>query len=189
MASVKLPLLVKSFANYYESVMIEIKKSSIKDAGMGVWSTANIPKDTYLTEYFGEVISPTSSEIARNDAVLIIGDGSYLVGAKKYDDTTKCGQIINDYSLPRSTSHEDYLAYKETSKLCNVYFVFDDIVKVYSHRDIANGEELFFHYGYNYWIKVILNSSSEQDRADFFKFNMSSLISNRIKYEKLYKKS
>ena len=189
MANVKLPLLVKSFANYYESLMIEIKKSSIKDAGMGVWSTTSIPKGTYLTEYFGKVISPTSKEIPRNDAVLFMIDGSHLVGDKKYNDTTKCGQIINDYSLPLSTSHEDYLAYEETSKLCNVYFVFDDIVKVYSHRDIAKGEELFFHYGYDYWIKVILNSSSEQDRANFFKLNISSLISNRIKHEKLYKKS
>lgn len=184
--------------------MIEIRQSSIKNAGYGVWATQDIKEDTALTEYFGEKIKTSAYEklhalwendfaslsdgdleILSSDAVLTFSD-FHIVGKKQYSDISKCGQIINDYSRLKSFSDQHIDEYEKSFSLCNVYpLLKDNIILMFASRNIKKGEELFFHYGIKYWESVIKN----EDPKGFLKFNIFESIANKIKYAKIFHNS
>lgn len=181
--------------------MIEIKKSSIKNGGYGVWATQDILEDTAITEYYGSKLSlekyddlqaiflsnansltEDQIKIIQNDAVLNCGS-YYIVGEKQYKDKSKCGQIINDVSFLKDFSEKSFYAYDDSSKDCNVYPVFGEPTLMFSSRKIKKGEELFYHYGNKYWQSRIKSN----DEKGFLKFNIFEIISNSIKNAKVHK--
>jgi len=157
--------------------VIEIRESSIPNAGLGVWSTDFIPKDTLITEYYGEHLS--SSEYALFEAESLdhfsnerlsnlrdrishgrFQDDVYVFGDPSSRDITKCGQLINDscnvldFSKDsKNISMQELKEYRDNSiSKSSVYTSYvEGKLLSYAEYDIPSGQELFQHYGEMYW--------------------------------------
>jgi hypothetical protein len=113
---------------------LEIKKSNIHNAGLGVFTHDFIPKDAHIDGYFGDFMSFSNS---------------------KYYFCIKDGVGINALNYPRC-----YMAMindaHQTTFTNNCRFEVDtyaNIVTVWSNCDIQSGKELFISYGEHYWDK------------------------------------
>jgi len=136
----KLQLYHKSSFNLF------IDKSKIQGAGFGIYTKSLIPKDTYIDDYYGEIIE----SFYGGEYCFAITD-KLIINAIK---TPRCYMaMLNDASykpiskrkLSKFVTHE----YKN-----NCYFVTDienKRVKVYSSIDILPNNELFISYGDDYW--------------------------------------
>ncbi len=157
--------------------MIEIRESSIPNAGLGVWSTDFIPKDTLITEYYGEHLS--SSELAlfeiqsldhfSNEKLSSLNallpylrsqDGVNVFGDSSSRDIAKCGQLMNDscnildFSKdPKNISMQELNEYRDNSiSKSSVYTSYiEGKLLCYAAYDIPSGQELFQYYGEIYW--------------------------------------
>lgn len=157
--------------------MIEIRESSIPNAGLGVWSTDFIPKDTLITEYYGEHLS--SSEYAlfevrsldhfSNEKLSSLNalrpylrtqDNVYVFGDSSSRDIAKCGQLINDscnvldFSKdPKNISIQELNEYRDNSiSKASVYTSYvEGKLLCYATYDIPSNQELFQYYGEMYW--------------------------------------
>lgn len=129
----------------------EVKESTIKNAGKGLFSNSYISKDTYILEYEGEVLTEMEYFYRYPN-----GDGRYVAEVKQ--------GFINPYSIYIDGVDESKsgLARYMNSKSqedggANVYWKKQRFGKqggrmyFYALRDIEAGEELFFDYGNLYW--------------------------------------
>ena len=85
-----------------------------------------------------------------NGVVAIFGD------PKKLDDPFYLGHMINDrWVCTGNTAKEINLYAALTVRSCNAWFWGSDnhYVYVIAQREIMQGEEIFVHYGAQYWIK------------------------------------
>jgi hypothetical protein len=125
---------------------LHIDDSQLKNAGLGVYTDDDIPENTIIDEYTGEliesfdsVINPYAFEILQpdkeNNIMGIFIDASKL---------PRCYMaMINDASIETKFNNNcDFETDIENKK---VYLV--------STRDIGAGEELFVSYGEDYWAK------------------------------------
>jgi len=157
--------------------VIEIRESSIPNAGLGVWSTDFIPKDTLITEYYGEHLSSSeytlfevrsldhfsNEKLSSLDTLrpyLRTQDGVYVFGDPSSRDITKCGQLINDscnvldFSKdPKNISMQELNEYRDNSiSKASVYTSYvEGKLLCYATYDIPSGQELFQYYGEMYW--------------------------------------
>ena len=147
---------------------IEIRKSSIKNAGNGLFSTNFIPKDTIITEYGGKIVTEQKAQEMDNTNnleslyySLNMGNNKTLIGNKDTKNLQKCGQLINDAGClknPDNLDKQDAKKYIKTAEKVNCEFIIDkDKVFIKSIRDIKKDEELFIHYGYDYWLRLKYN--------------------------------
>ena len=111
---------------------LELKESTIKDSGHGVFTLENIQKDTLIDHYLG-----TYQTIPTSKYYFQIKDG-FGIDAGTYP---RCYMgMVND-SINSNFRN-------------NCTFVVDENrndVSVYSSLDIKAGEELFISYGGSYW--------------------------------------
>jgi hypothetical protein len=133
--------------------LVEIKKSLIQGAGDGVFALKNFKIRDPIASYGVSKIMPTSVIMTpdeREYALTIEGvnhigetDRSKLKG-------NDVAQFINDASqIKNQTNILEIGEYMMSYSKCNVIAngkVF------YATKDIAIGEELYYHYGYKYWI-------------------------------------
>jgi len=132
--------------DYYNSSDFElyIDDSQIKGAGLGVFTEDDIPQDTIIDEYRGELIE--SFEQVDNDY--------YYQLIEPNKETGQNGLGVDALKLPRC-----YMAMINDATLDKKYennCMFEDDIenkKVYviTTRDIKAGEELFVSYGDSYW--------------------------------------
>jgi hypothetical protein len=120
--------------SYYHNsnLNIEIKTSNIKDGGLGVFTNEYIMENTLIDGYTGEYRSRCFSRY-----YFLIRDG---IGIDALDYPRCYMGMLND-SFGSSYSN-------------NCKFMVDlenDIVNVWSIRDIKPGEELFISYGADFW--------------------------------------
>ena len=120
--------------SYYHNshFKLELKESAIKNAGQGVFTLEDIPKDTLIDHYLG-----TYQTIPTSKYYFHIKDG-FGIDAGTYP---RCYMgMVND------SVHSNFQN--------NCTFVVDENdVSVYSSLDIKAGDELFISYGCSYWIK------------------------------------
>ena len=136
----KLNLYHKSSFDLY------VDKSSIPNSGFGIFTRSNIPKDTYIDDYYGEIVESC------------YGGEYYFSITEKLGinaiTTPRCYMaMLNDASY-RPTSKRKLSKFIEHNYKNNCYFVTDienKRVKVYSSVDIIPNTELFISYGENYW--------------------------------------
>ena len=161
--------------------MIEIKTSSIKDAGKGVFATENIEIGNIITEYVGKKISSEEfdkqykeNDVEMNYYTINYNDKLKIVGDMNSQDIKKCGQLINDAGTLKDPNKLDIDNAKEyilTAKKTNCEFIkssLNDGLFIISTRDIKKGEELFVHYGYSYWFKPDnFDFSKDSELLDF----------------------
>jgi SET domain-containing protein len=125
---------------------LRIKKSSIKNAGKGVFTKRNFKKEEVICEVIGEVVK-VKNYIQRIEKCLTVEGYAIEITSKRYLDTyhtEQCAKYIND-------------AYKSNFKN-NCEFIIDENEKIYvvALSNIMNGEELFITYGKEYWKTIVL---------------------------------
>ena len=144
----KLNKMAERIANdYYNSSEFElyIDTSQIKGAGLGVFTEDDIPEDTIIDQYRGELIE--SFDSPENTMY-------YYELVKPNKETGEKGLGIDAFKFPRCymAMINDACVEKDFTNNCEFE---DDIqnkkINIITTRDINAGEELFVSYGEDYW--------------------------------------
>ncbi len=140
------------------SCPVEIKPSSITNAGNGVFTTRKIAKGEYLTQYSGRIVrhDMTNSEYSQR-----LPDGRILVGDPHSQDPHLAGQLINDANMIEfddvESLRQNTLRYiQESPEKANTCMEWNPELQTLfavATRKIKKGEELFCSYGISYWLK------------------------------------
>lgn len=114
---------------------VQVKRSTIKGAGLGLFATRTIKKGEIIEEYTGTVITApsTSAKIFYKYGILL-DDGGIIDSGRTVDCFSR---YIND----GRSSHRNNCEFFEKSG--RVY--------VKAIKTIKEGEELFVSYGSTYW--------------------------------------
>lgn len=153
--------------------MLTVKESSIKNAGLGVFAKKNIKNGQIVCYYDGEDI-PLNSDVF--DAYTMAHPTLPGMCRKGYDKPRNgkgIGQFINDGAMlswddydienlltdtmeanPGGVKHmakelHQYQMQSDANK--NTTFI-DDKFNIVATKNIKQGDELYFTYGYGYWV-------------------------------------
>jgi hypothetical protein len=156
---------------------LDVKPSTIPDAGNGVFTLEPVKKGDAVCYYAGTDY-PRELAIIRDDgnpyfcymdpyATESLDGKTVRVGYRKARDSKGVGQLINDACMfdpsklklnqHKLFTYSSFEKLKQIYTLCsstkaNVTFRGKDEWVLYATRDIKEGEELFFSYGTGYWI-------------------------------------
>jgi SET domain-containing protein len=130
-----------SFENFYYNnteFILDIKPSNIKNGGSGLFSVQNIPKDTMIGYYKGDILSGNNK----------VTDYSFQISKKYFIDAKNFPRcyiaMINDANKSEFENNCEFRIIekqiKKNSQIC-----------LYSIKDIKKGDELFASYGDEYW--------------------------------------
>jgi len=114
---------------------LEIRQSTIPQAGKGLFTLVDIDKDSKISEFTGEIISEEDSlklEGPRGHYLIDAGDGKML-------------DVYNSDCLAKSAN--DARDHRNNSEIVEEHGRF----WLVSTRDIYAGEEIFCSYGDGYW--------------------------------------
>lgn len=118
---------------------LEVKPSSIKVAGSGLFTNMDLPANTIVMYYEGEVCS--EAEYERRAAADECTYMKYVVNRDMYVDGAKAGS-----SKARFINHKS----KDECQLD-----WGDDGAIFTLRAVKAGEELFINYGENYWSEEV----------------------------------
>ena len=127
-----------------------VKKSRLKGAGKGLFTTKPIPKGTRIVEYKGKVTTWEEASSGRSfNGYIYYVNKNHVIDAKK--TLTALARYAND---ARGLSKIEGLSN-------NSKYVQDDDKRVYieSFRNIEAGDEIFVSYGKEYWDVVRENEN------------------------------
>ncbi len=114
-----------------------IKKSSIPNAGQGVYTEKFIPKNTAVCEYKGKIIDETDiTNISNSDYLLSLDNGKFIDAS---DIDSGIGRYMNDSKICKTNN----CMYAKCTERMAAYII--------TTRDIYPYEELFVSYGAPYW--------------------------------------
>jgi hypothetical protein len=153
---------------------LELKQSSINNAGNGIFTTNFIKKSSPVCYYAGKD-EPKSSNVtdpyALEDPFV---PGNVRIGFKHIEGSHGSGQILNDSCLLDPSklplNENGIFTISSFNKLKDIYiscskkkanvsfFQPGEKWTFYALRDIEAGEELFWHYGEHYWITDFLKT-------------------------------
>lgn len=161
---------------------LEIKPSMVEDAGWGVFATKDFKAGDKLTVYSGRELpyheihegdkisqSLDLDEdiyciLTHQDYILEPKDGGCIYGYKKEylerHPDYGWGSLINDRFCVKEWSEEAIEKYMENrggkeSISCEIYNCMTVGYDVIATRDIKAGEELYTHYGFDFWMKKL----------------------------------
>lgn len=129
-----------------------VKKSRLKGAGKGLFTTKFIPKGTRIVEYKGKVTTWEEASSGRSfNGYIYYVNKNHVIDAKK--TLNALARYAND---ARGLSKIEGISN-------NSKYVQDDDNRVYieSFRNIEAGDEIFVGYGKEYWDVVRENESSK----------------------------
>lgn len=148
-------------------VSVKVKRSLLPSAGNGVFSTRAVSGGVRLTTY-GGVVLPYHQADTSSPYVHSIEGGRVIQGDGQVYSTKQCGHIVNDYvSLTDRTPDavKTYLA--KSQQHANVCMKWEDaVLRVYSSRPLAAGEELYYHYGPRYWLLQMMHADVASNLMD-----------------------
>jgi len=127
-----------------------VKKSNLKGAGKGLFTTKNIPKGTRIVEYKGKITTWEEASSGRSfNGYIYYVNKNHVIDAKK--TLNALARYAND---ARGLSKIEGLSN-------NSKYVQDDDNRVYieSFRNIEAGSEIFVSYGKEYWDVVRENEN------------------------------
>jgi len=130
-----------SFENFFYNnteFILDIKPSNIKNGGHGLFSVQNIPKDTMIGYYKGDILFGNNK----------VTDYSFQISKKYFIDAKNFPRcyiaMINDSNKSEFENNCEFRIIeqkiKKNSQIC-----------LYSIKDIKKGDELFASYGDEYW--------------------------------------
>ena len=130
-----------SFDNFYYNntkFILDIKPSNIKNGGNGLFSLQNIPNETMIGYYKGDILSGNNK----------VTDYSFQISKKYFIDAKEFPRcyiaMINDAKNSQFVNNCEFRIIekkiKKNNKIC-----------LYSIKDIKRCDELFASYGDEYW--------------------------------------
>lgn len=130
-----------SFENFYYNntkFILDIKPSNIKNGGNGLFSLQNIPNETMIGYYIGDILSGNNK----------VTDYSFEISKKYFIDAKEFPRcfiaMINDAKNSQFVNNCEFRIIekkiKKNNKIC-----------LYSIKDIKRYDELFASYGDEYW--------------------------------------
>jgi SET domain-containing protein len=130
-----------SFENFYYNntkFILDIKPSNIKNGGNGLFSLQNIPNETMIGYYIGDILSGNNK----------VTDYSFQISKKFFIDAKEFPRcyiaMINDAKNSQFVNNCEFRIIekkiKKNNKIC-----------LYSIKDIKRCDELFASYGDEYW--------------------------------------
>ena len=135
-------------------LFLELKPSTISNAGIGVFAKEDIEEDSIIAEYRGTITTLDEQIIRASDKCIILCDDKIIVG-------NNCvASLINDAIFFKdSYTHEEFKDITDIKKFplhknynCKSSWLKHKKVFITSIRPIKKGEELFYSYGFNYWL-------------------------------------
>lgn len=143
---------------------VEVKASSINNAGDGLFATKDFKKGDFICWYNGVFIEPPVIENGYYDSdyLLKIPGSDLYIDA---EDPLSCyGRFIND-GLSKKNSNCKFIDY-------------DDVYAagVIATRKIKQGDEIFVSYGHDYWIEPRRNQKLSQKDKDYVTNLASEII-------------
>lgn len=130
-----------------EDKYIEIKTSSIPNAGLGLFTTIDIHKDAYIVEYTGIISSWDDADHQNGDNLYLfyITEDHVIDGSKSKDCKAR---YAND---ARGLTRVEKLRNNST-------FIEDDKrIFIQATRNIRAGSEILVNYGPDYWKTIRKN--------------------------------
>lgn len=109
--------------------MMEIRQSTIPDAGRGVFTKGFIPKDSFIGYYRGKIVN--LDKVKDTDYVLSLDDGTAICAK----NSNHFAGMIN---CPTATQYSPNIIFTTDGRLNTI-------------RDIKANEELYVDYGKGYW--------------------------------------
>ena len=130
-----------SFENFYYNntkFILDIKPSNIKNSGNGLFSLQNIPNETMIGYYIGDILYGNNK----------VTDYSFQISKKYFIDAKEFPRcyiaMINDAKNSQFVNNCEFRIIekklKKNNKIC-----------LYSIKDIKRSDELFASYGDEYW--------------------------------------
>lgn len=182
--------------------MSVVKQSLITNAGNGVFATKNYKQGDFVCFYDCE----ERPIISRDDFIYSINNPFDMkkkyIGYKSLKNENGTGQFINDYSMFDLTDEErDECGFYKISSakinnkinnyntlsqtFSNVGFKNDGTkaLRLYALKDINENDELYLHYGIDYWISKILLTTNEPFTRLYCLLKHNAII---IKNNKIY---
>jgi SET domain-containing protein len=151
---------------------VEVRKSTIPNAGNGVFATEDIKKGEKICYYDGVDVEAHTVNICETDMSYALTKDkehkytrlgnplkttAYNVGQFCNDS---CCPIITDINYPSVKKAFDEYLIKTKSLLNIVRENYDDFHMV-ALKDIKKGEEIFYSYGVGYWLIHFLKISTD----------------------------
>lgn len=168
--------------------MLEIKTSTIPNAGLGIFTKKTYKSGDWITDYPGKYVKLNQYQklINKRDfntlyySIYNQLNGKTLIGNSQFkSDTSQCGHLINDVSnitYDEIFDNNKIKEYINSKKNTNVEFIISgDKVELFASKDIPKNQELFAHYGVMYWIDSVINN------------NRNKLLFNENSYNKFKK--
>ncbi len=127
-----------------------VKRSTIPQAGKGLFTKISIPKDTLIVEYKGKISSwkDANHDNGMNGYIYYI-NRKHVIDAKNY--IKALARYANDgkgpYGVKGVKNNSDYVKQ-------------DDKVYIKSTKDISAGSEILVGYGKEYWDVIKKNGLS-----------------------------
>ena len=101
-------------------------------SGLGLFARTDLPKDTFIIEYWGEPITPEEAERRGGKYLFTVSDTCVIDGKIR----SNTARYINHSCQPN--------AYAEADEE-------EERIRVYAKRLIKAGEEITYHYGKEYF--------------------------------------
>ena len=146
---------------------LRLKPSTRTAGGDGLFAKAKLRKGAVITKYRGFIVDNKNIEnYSKNEYRLALSESKTMVGDPSGPfDACKSAQYVNDYSAvgvtdaemetPLLNLNERLEDYIHSMKHCNCFLVRDQssaFPYLMMHRTTKASEEIFLHYGLNYWI-------------------------------------
>lgn len=145
---------------------VEIKSSTLPNAGKGLFAKEFIPKETRIVEYKGKIT--TWKEVDDKD-----GNNGYIYFVKS-------NHVIDASSHPSALARyaNDARGLQRVKGLKNNAEYIEDGLRVFieAKRDIPAGEEILVEYGKEYWDVIRHNQKVEKEREKLRKSKKKSPV-------------
>ena len=140
---------------FFEKNLV-IKKSTIKGAGKGLFTTKFIPKGTRIAEYKGKISTWKEVDHAGGLNAYI-----YYVNRNHVIDASKHTSVLARYA-------NDAKGCENGIKLINncIYVIENNRVFLESKKDIAANSELLAGYGKGYWDVIRANKKDAETKEN-----------------------
>ncbi len=135
---------LKELKNMFDTKKYYLDRSTIKQAGYGVFSKRDLPAKTRIDEYLGEIIDDEEGAKRQDKTyffrVMHKDGNSHIIDALPHEHSNIM-KFVNGVKTAQQRKRQNCEAYQRNNK---IYYR--------TIRDVKAGEELLVDYGPTYWL-------------------------------------
>lgn len=135
-----------------------VKKSKIKGAGKGLFTTRDIKKGERVLEYLGEIV--TEAELDRRAENDIFGYAFYITKKKCVDAYYTPNELARYANDAKGVTRVQGL----NNNCC--YNIYKKSGWIMAEKNIKAGDEIFVSYGAEYWRDIRYNNRLEKAKKN-----------------------